>query len=113
MERSIMSFISDARGDRERSLWTNRDTVWSNAGLENGPRFQSACIDPSQGRRSAVGYKNVPIIGGNARSFRKARQSGDVSTAVVIDHFDAVPTRVRHENAAALGVEGTMIEGAA
>ena len=54
-----------------------------------------------------------PGVRDNACSFRESRQRGDVPAGVVIDHLDAVATRMRYENAAALRIEGTMIERAA
>jgi hypothetical protein len=81
--------------------------------LENASRFQAVGIDPSQACRATVGYQDLSVLGDDAGSFREARQRCDMTPDIVIDDFDAVPSRVRHENAARLGIESTMIERAA
>src|SRR5262245_36540109 len=70
-------------------------------------------IDPCQASRSTIGDKDVSVVGDNTGGFREAGQRCDMLAAIVIDHFDAVPSRVRDENAAAARIEGAMIEGAA
>jgi hypothetical protein len=40
-------------------------------------------------------------------------QRCDVASGIVIDYVNAIPAGMRHENAAALGIECAMIERAA
>ena len=88
----------------------DRDSVRSRSGIEYGPCFQSVRIDPSQACRSTVGDEDVTFVGDDACRFRKTVQCRQMAAGVMIDHLDAVPARVRQENAAALRLEGSMVE---
>jgi hypothetical protein len=91
VEGGTAAVIANAGGDRQALAGDDRDTIGARAGFKNRPRFEGLCMDPGEGCRSAVGYKDMPVVGDDTGSFREARQCRDVSPGVVIDHFDAVP----------------------
>src|SRR5215217_1561416 len=113
LEHGTVVFISDGGGDRQRVLRQDRDAIWSKASFEDGPRFQTQCVNPSQACRPPVGYEDHPVVRHNPCSFWESRQRRDVSARVMIDDLDAVAPRVCQEDAAALWIESTMIERAA
>jgi hypothetical protein len=88
----------------------DRDPVRSRTGIEYGPCFQRVRIEPRQACGPSVGDEDVPFVGDDACRFRKAVQCREMAAGVMIDHLDTVPARVRQENAAALRLEGAMVE---
>src|SRR5262249_44514319 len=108
-----LSPITDAGGNREAPRRRNRDAIRLGTSLEDGPRLKAGRINKSQACRPAVGDDDNPVVGDNAGGFWEARQCCDMPPCLVVDHLDAVAPRMRDEDAAALRIEGPMIEGAA
>jgi hypothetical protein len=113
MERGAVALISDTGGDRQLLPGHDRDTIRPRTHFENVPRFQAARIDGSQACGAAVGDQDHAVVCDNTGGFREPRQRCDMLAGVVLDDLDAVAAGVRHENAAALWIEGAVIERAA
>lgn len=67
-------------------------------------------VQPTDGRRAAVGGEDLAVIGNRAGNAGKSRQGRDVPLAVVIDHLQAIARGVRDEDAAGFGIERGVIE---
>src|SRR6266851_9758901 len=87
-----------------------RDPVRSRARVQHGARFQCAGVNPCQSWCTAIGNEHVPVVGYDARRFRKAVQCGEMAASVVINHLDAVSRGMRYKNTPGLWIKGAMVE---
>jgi hypothetical protein len=55
----------------------------------------------------------VAVVGDHARCLRETIDRGPVSMEIVVDHLDAIASRMRHEHAPRRRLEGAMVEVAA
>lgn len=80
------------------------------AGREDAFDFAGCGVQPGDRRCAPIGRKDLPVVGNRTGNPGKVRQRRNVCLTIEIDHLQAVPGRVRNEDAARLRVEGGVIE---
>ena len=88
----------------------DRDAVRSRSGIQDGPCFEGARIDPSQAGTATVRDQDGASACNDARRFGKAAQRGKVLAGIDVYHLKTVPGRVRDENALGLRFKSPMVK---
>src|SRR5436309_529903 len=106
MKRWTVGLIPDASRNGDAALRHDSNAVRSRPRFENRLRFQRQRVDPSQACSSAIGDQDYSFGGDDAGRLLESRQSRDVRAAIMIDHVDAITSRVRDEDTPAFRIEG-------
>ena len=101
--------IRDA-DDAEAQVFDDCRAVGLSPRWKHALHFVGCGVEPSDGRRTAIGREDVAVVGDRAGHARKARQRGDVPLRIVVDHLDAVARSMRDEDAPGLRIECGVVE---
>jgi len=62
--------------------------------MKYGARLQGMSVNPSQSGCPAIGYEDLAFISDDAGRFWKVAQCREMTAGIMIDHLDAVPSRM-------------------